>query len=75
MLLKNIYNSPMGKILILVDEKRLKGLWFEDQKYFGAKYDISNIEFGENEVIQEVRYWLKNIFQEKILKLILIFYQ
>ena len=30
------YRSPLGKILLAADEVGLKGLWFENQKYFAA---------------------------------------
>ena len=31
------YDSPLGGILLAVDEEGLTGLWFETQKYFAAK--------------------------------------
>lgn len=62
MLLKSIYLSPLGEIVIVSDEKYLKGIWFKDQKSFGGYYDIDNVLDGENEIILEAKKWLKRYF-------------
>ena len=36
---KKIYNSPLGKILLIFDEKYLLGLYLENQKEFDEKYN------------------------------------
>lgn len=41
MLYKSIYLSPLGKLLILTDDQTLLGVWYEDQKYYGASYRLS----------------------------------
>lgn len=62
MLFKDNYESPLGKIEILCDEESVKGLWFEDQKYYGSKYDLSKIHEKENLVIRAVKIWLNQYF-------------
>lgn len=32
----DIYESPLGRMVLAADEEGLTGLWFEGQKYFGA---------------------------------------
>ena len=34
MIYKTSYDSPLGSLLLLADEKGLTGLWFEKQKHF-----------------------------------------
>jgi len=41
---KTYYASPIGQILILTDANALLGLWLEDQKYFGAGYDLEQAQ-------------------------------
>ena len=50
MLIKNEYLSPMGKLSILADAHTIKGVWFHNQKYLGADYDLQAIQKGEKEV-------------------------
>ena len=66
MLIKNEYASPLGKIEIVADENSVKGVWFENQKYYGSKYDLATIAKKENKVIRQVWNWLDDYFLGKI---------
>ena len=60
---KTYYASPIGRILILTDANALLGLWLENQKYFGAGYDLEQAQQGETEVSQHVAAWLDAYFK------------
>lgn len=62
MLIQNNYVSPMGKLIILADDHTIKGVWFYNQKYLGADYDLQAIPKGENKAILEVKDWLQRYF-------------
>ena len=56
MLYKSIYNSPLGKILILSCEESLLGLYFEGQKEFNdliKSEEIKNLGDGKNFEIKD----------------------
>lgn len=60
---KTYYASPIGRILILTDANALLGLWLENQKYFGAGYDLEQAQQEETEVSQHVAAWLDAYFR------------
>ena len=60
---KTYYTSPIGRILILTDANALLGLWLENQKYFGAGYDLEQAQQGETEVSRCVSVWLDAYFK------------
>ncbi|MEK2535056.1 methylated-DNA--[protein]-cysteine S-methyltransferase [Tetragenococcus halophilus] len=62
MLYKSKYASPLGNILILADNSFVLGLWFEDQKYYGASYSLEEAVDQENRVIKKVKEWLNDYF-------------
>ena len=62
MLFKSKYSSPLGTILILVDNSSVLGLWFEDQKYYGASYSLEEAVFQENQVVKKAKEWLNDYF-------------
>ncbi|QGP75916.1 methylated-DNA--[protein]-cysteine S-methyltransferase [Tetragenococcus halophilus] len=62
MLYKSKYASPLGNILILADNSFVLGLWFEDQKYYGASYSLEEAVYQENRVIKKVKEWLNDYF-------------
>ena len=35
------YDSPLGGMTLASDGEALIGLWFDDQKYFGKVFEIS----------------------------------
>lgn len=65
MLFKNEYSSPLGNILVVTDEQSVKGVWFENQKYYGASYDVSIMSTDETDCIKQVRKWLDDYFSCK----------
>ncbi|GMA46644.1 methylated-DNA--[protein]-cysteine S-methyltransferase [Tetragenococcus muriaticus] len=65
MLYKSIYLSPLGKLLILTDDQTLLGVWYEDQKYYGASYRLSEAVYQENSIIEEVTNWLDRYFNKE----------
>lgn len=62
MLINNSYQSPLGKIILLSNDKYLLGLWFSDQKYFGAKYNLAASHVGDSHPISEAKKWLTDYF-------------
>ena len=60
---KTYYTSPIGRILILTDANALLGLWLENQKYFGAGYDLEQAQEEETEVSRRVSAWLDAYFK------------
>ena len=60
---KTYYTSPIGRILILTDANALLGLWLENQKYFGAGYDLEQAQQEETKVSQHVVAWLDAYFK------------
>ena len=60
---KTYYTSPIGRILILTDANALLGLWLENQKYFGAGYDLEQAQQEETEVSRRVSAWLDAYFK------------
>lgn len=60
---KTYYASPIGQIFILTDAYALLGLWLENQKYFGAGYDLEQAQQGETEVSRRVSAWLDAYFK------------
>ena len=60
---KTYYASPIGQILILTDANALLELWLENQKYFGAGYDLEQAQQGETEVSRRVFAWLDAYFK------------
>lgn len=72
---KKIYNSPLGKILLIFDEKYLLELYLENQKEFDEKYkdkelksiDEKNLDIssGEYKILRETEKWLEIYFSGK----------
>lgn len=55
------YKSPIGNILISANDDGLFGLWFEEQRYFGAGLNKNPIE-KETDIIKETKLWLDTYF-------------
>ena len=72
---KKIYNSPLGKILLIFDEKNLLGLYLENQKEFEEKFNDKDIKLiegenldissGEYKILREIEKWLEIYFSGK----------
>lgn len=52
----------LGQITLLGDENYLYGVWFENQQYFGAEYDLAAIKTGETKPLQQATKWLDQYF-------------
>ena len=63
MLYKTNYDSPVGKILIVSDEKNLIGLWIEGQKYYLGKLKEKVVENDNIEILQKTKKWLDRYFK------------
>ena len=61
-LYQNFFESELGTLTLLSDEKNLLGLWFNGQKYFGAGYDLNNAEVVVTRPISQALKWLTNYF-------------
>ena len=65
MLFLSRYDSPLGSITLAADEKSLKGLWFDGQKYFLSPYNKCSFKEQDNKVIKSSMLWLDNYFAGK----------
>ena len=61
-LYQNFFESKIGTLTLLSDEKNLLGLWFNGQKYFGADYDLSAAKVFATRPIKQALKWLTNYF-------------
>lgn len=62
MLLKHFYDSPVGGLTLLVDNDALVGLWFDHQAHYGAKYDLTQVPVGTNDMMEQTQNWLDRYF-------------
>lgn len=60
----SLYQSPVGEILLAVDEIGVVGVWFQDEKYYAYCLDREN-EPGETSVMKALKKWLDIYFQGK----------
>lgn len=76
MIYKTHYDSPLGGILLLADEKGLTGLWFDGQKYYaqgqadlepeaGAAICNAPCEEEHAPLLADVKRWLDIYFAGK----------
>ena len=63
MLAKKNYQSPLGEITLLSDETYLLGLWFKEQKYFAANYDLNQAKEDKSLPIINAIEWLDAYFK------------
>ncbi len=64
MITTDIYQSPLGTILLAADEIGLTGLWFEGQKYFAHTLPSKHLT-GKTPVIAEAKHWLDLYFSRE----------
>lgn len=62
MLIHANYDSPLGAMTLLSDDHALRGLWFNDQRYFGAKYPLATLPAGTSQPIRQAQAWLAQYF-------------
>ena len=63
MLTKKNYQSPLGEITLLSDETYLLGVWFKEQKYFAANYDLNQAKEDKSLPIINAIDWLDAYFK------------
>ncbi len=56
------YDSPLGKMLLAADHGELTGLWFENQKYYGATLDRQQQRRGDLPIFIQTKDWLDRYF-------------
>ena len=59
---KATYQSPLGKMILLSSDQHLLGLWFNDQKFFGANYQL---EQADEKIVRPLKLtlqWLTEYF-------------
>ena len=55
------YTSPLGNILLVSENEKLIGAWFEGQKYYLDNLSGDLIE-KEDEVLSKAKNWLDRYF-------------
>ncbi len=61
---KTCYNSPIGDITLVCDEKEnLVGLWMQGQKYFENIVDSELFKTSELETFKRAKLWLDGYFR------------
>ena len=59
------YNSPLGRITMGSDGEALIGLWFDDQKHFGANLEKEQRQQDDLPIFDLTRQWLDIYFSGK----------
>lgn len=60
------YDTPIGTVTLASNGEELTGLWFENQKYFGATLDMENIAREDSRAIFcDARKWLDSYFKKQ----------
>ena len=59
------YNSPLGRITMGSDGEALIGLWFDDQKHFGANLEKEQRQQDDLPIFDLTRKWLDTYFSGK----------
>ena len=61
---KSYYNSNLGKIIIVADNRYIYGLYFDNQKYLPE--NLEKLEINNNSpIIKQVKLWLEEYFNGK----------
>ncbi|MGK4063172.1 methylated-DNA--[protein]-cysteine S-methyltransferase [Weissella paramesenteroides] len=60
-----VMQTPLGKVTLLSDGQSFLGCWFENQKHFGGKYDLTKAEESDTLVLQKAKQWLTDYFAGK----------
>lgn len=63
MIYTTIYESPLGKMLIASTDKKLIGLYFENQKYYLANIEGDFIWDSQIEILVKTKKWLDRYFR------------
>ena len=69
MLYKYPYQSELGIITLLANDRGLLGAWFENQENYGGTFNLDKIEpiseFQQSMIINEVVKWLDAYFKKQ----------
>lgn len=65
MLRKLVYQSDLGEITVLANEKGLLGCYFLGQKYFEYGYELEKIIEERSVFLDEAKVWLDDYFAGK----------
>ncbi len=57
--------SPVGNLTLVSDQKKLIGLWIENQKYFKKGLEQEVLEEKTTPVLQKTEEWLTKYFQKE----------
>ena len=61
---KSYYNSNLGKIIIVADNRYIYGLYFDNQEYLPE--NLEKLEINNNSpIIKQVKLWLEEYFNGK----------
>jgi len=64
-IITSFYDSPVGKLLIAVEEDGLIGVWIENQKYYFPQGREKSVEDNDNPTVIAVKDWLDRYFAGK----------
>lgn len=59
------YESPVGKLTLVADEKALIGLWLEGQRYFGSSLPNEALCQEANPILEKTILWLDAYFSDE----------
>lgn len=59
------HSSPLGEITIASDSEKLRGLWFEGQKYFHGTLPEEPVENAKLPIWDTIKTWLDDYFAGK----------
>lgn len=60
-----LIQTPLGDMTLLTDEQAILGLWFNDQRYFGAHYELNAVHTGTSPVSRQVQRWMDAYFADQ----------
>ncbi|USS85718.1 methylated-DNA--[protein]-cysteine S-methyltransferase [Fructilactobacillus myrtifloralis] len=62
MLVQQTYHSPLGPITLASTKTAVVGLWFQDQRYYGARYQVDQMPIQTTAPLQQAKTWLAQYF-------------
>ena len=62
MIIQSIYHSPIGELLIAVNDDVLLGVWMKDQKYYKQNINEEMKHDDQHKIIMQTKSWLDRYF-------------
>ncbi|EHI75539.1 methylated-DNA--protein-cysteine S-methyltransferase [Streptococcus criceti] len=62
MICKQTYQSPLGSISLIADDRTLLGAWFFGQKYYEKGFEEIDLVLKANSVLEQAKVWLDTYF-------------